>query len=611
MARAIGVLDKAQQAVKQQSNLAQTALTGVGNTAARAGAQAMRGAAGMGALARATQAARSVAGTGNLINTKYTKSGISGASSSLGGAAMQGPKLDRGAQNLGFGDRVSLAIKPMMDWNREAGGAIERLGEMRAAFAKTPFGMVAGGVGTLALGVAGLAKDLALAAVKAGALTLALGGIAAVGLTKMVVEMGAFAERSKRAFGFLMGDKAAGAEAFETGRKLAKEFNLDVEETVQQLIKLRAMQFKMPEAIELTKLSTDLQAISGDSEAAGRALTAITQIKAKGKLQSEELVGQLAEAGVSTVLVYEQLEKSLGKSRKDVLKALQNGAIDADTGIAAIKKAILHKIGTKEAGAAGKAFAQETLTGMWQGLMNAPKMFALDVADFLDTAPLVSGLKRLMEAFDNIDRKSVGDFVNSMIGGLAKALDAVIAFGEGFGEGFEEIRRAMGIGLDTDWVVDFARTAGKWLATFFADVIMWGKKIYILFQEIKPELQLVWDLGANAVNLFVGALGLVLPALEAIFPPLRALNLLMDEMDSRGNKPGSSPPLPVAGGPTPTADRYDRSGTAGSSGVSVNRIEVVVNASGSGDPKAIGEETKQGMLAALSELGRGGMRAAL
>lgn len=602
MARSLGALNKAEKVATEQAKATEAALAGVGAAAARAGAQAAKGAAGMGAMARAMKSAQTNRSMGNLIKTKYTKSGISGASSALGGAAMQGPVLNRKAQKLGIGDRLSLATRPMLDWNAAAGDAIGNWKMLRGEFMATPFGMVAGGIGTLALGAAGLAKDLAIAAVKAAALTLALGGLAAVGLTKMVVEMGAFAERSKRAFTFLTGSKALGGEAFETGRKLAQEFNLDVEDTVQSLIKLRSMQFTMPEAIELVKLSTDLQALSGDAEAAKRAITAITQIKAKGRLQSEELVGQLAEANVSTVLVYEQLEKSLHMSRKQVLAALQDGAIDAETGIAAIRKAILAKLKTKEAGAAGKAFATETLTGMWDGLMNAPKQLMLDISEYVDMSPITASIDKLMGSFKNIDRAMVGDFVSNMISGLAKALDAVIAFGEGFGSGFHEIAKVMGVTLNTDGVVEFSRKAGKWLAEFFAKAIGWGKTLFITIQDMWPMLEAGWALAKPALQTM---LKIILSVVAAFDGAYNAAKMLYDILPGdKAVAAGSPPPLPAQGGATPITERYLGKGAAGSnSSVTVSRVEVHVDASGNADPSKVGEKTKQGLMDSFSSLG--------
>lgn len=624
MSRALAGMRDAQKSVTQASSVATAAIIRVGDAAAATGIKATQAAAGMGALARATRMAKQASSMGKFIDTKYTKSGVSGASSALKGPAMQGPILNRAAQNLSFGDRASLAVKPLMDWNRGAGEAIAKWGEMRAAFAGTPFGMVAGGLASIAMFVGRLIVGLAEAAAKAAALSLALGGLVALGITKMVVEMGAFEERSKRAFTFLTGSKAMGAEAFESGRKLAQDFNLDVEETVQQLIKLRAMQFSMPEAIELTKLSTDLQAISGDAEAAKRALTAITQIKAKGRLQSEELVGQLAEAGVSTVLVYEQLEKSLGKSRKEVLTALQNGAIDADTGIAAIKKAILHKLGTEEAGAAGKAFAQQTLTGMWQGLTNAPKQLALDISKFVNLDPVRESVGRIMELFKSVNSASVGDFVNSMISGLSKGIDVVIAFAQGFGEGFDDIRKVMGISLDTKGIQEFARTAGRWFADFFTKAIGWGKALYLTFQDLQPLFKLLWE-GAKALG--AGLIGAFAPLLNTIMDTYNMLSKLYDFIDSKKAKPAAPkgpPGLPIdprlqqGRGPlvvsTPLGGTSDTGQWVGAGSphrrtipgriqppVQVNRIEI--NVASKDDADSVGKAVKQGAMEALDQFG--------
>lgn len=464
MARSLGSVTAAQKAVKQASAGAQAGLTGVGAAAARAGKQAAAAAASVKALAYSTSAIRfkSVGGRA-----------LAGSLSELGSfsGAMHGPVFDRKAQRsqMSLWDNLKIDSQPLRKWNSAMGETLDKWGDLRAAFMKTPFGLVLGGLGSIASGLFSVISSIGMAILKVGALTLALGTLVAVGLTKGALAMAAFAERSKQAFGFLIGDKALGRAAFDVGVSLAKELGLNVEETVGQLSKLRSMQFSMRESVELVKLSADLKAITGDSQSAERALTALTQIKAKGKLQSEELVGQLAEAGVSTVLVYQELEKLLGKDRNGVLKALQGGNIDADTGIAAIKAAILHKLNAKEAGQVGKDFANNTLTGLWEQLRNAPSNFLLSLESLIDTDSVKGAIREILRAFEGIGRGNVGAFVNKIIAGFSKMVPVVIAFGEGFGSAFGKVLDAMT--FDGAGVQDKAREAGRWLAEFFGNAI--------------------------------------------------------------------------------------------------------------------------------------------
>lgn len=603
-ARALAGMERAQKAVSSASKATQAAMVGAGAAAQRAGQQAARGAAGMQAMARAMRATQGLKGAGGSGFVKLNST--AGPSVAMGG--------------------LSESLGKLMAWNRGAGETIAKWGEMRAAFMGTPFGFLAGGLGGLAMLVGKLALGLAEAAAKAAALALAMGGIAALGITKMVVEMGAFAERSKTAFGFLLGDKALGAQAFERGRELAMAFNLDVEETVQQMIKLRSMQFSIPEAEEIIKISTDLKAISGDAEAAHRAITAITQIKAKGKLQSEELVGQLAEAGVSTVLVYEELGKKLGKSRAEVIKTLQAGKIDSETGIEAIMAAIRHKVGTSEAGEAGKAFAQTTIAGLWEGLTNLPKQLALDVSKFVNLTPVRDAIASVKSAMNSIQTPAVGDFVNSMIRGLGSLIDIAVEFGKGFGESFSSIQAAMGVGLDTKGIAEFARTAGKWMAEFFASAILWGKAFVATIQEMIPVLQKLWDIGARAFNAISIAIAPLMGSIVATLNSLRLIYGLIESKTPKKSTPGA-PSLPIdprinqGVGPlvnaAPLVDaggfkKRSIQGRVGGQGqvnsgpaVAVNRIDVQVVTSG--DPQETQKSTVEGLLEGLGKVGAGNL----
>lgn len=220
------------------------------------------------------------------------------------------------------------------------------------------FGSLVGGVaiGHMAasalMGIANAAKEAALA----------VAGLA-LHFAKSVVEAAAFGERAELAFKLLMHGGENSKAQLQRVIAISGDLGLDVEETVKTFQKLLAMQFKPAMAEQLIRMGADLQAIGASSEEVSGALTAISQIKAKGRLQSEELL-QLAERGVSTALVIDALSKSLGKSTQEVRKLMEAGKITADQGIAAIGEAIKVKTGEKQFGEAGAKFATSTLTGM-------------------------------------------------------------------------------------------------------------------------------------------------------------------------------------------------------------------------------------------------------
>ena len=303
-------------------------------------------------------------------------------------------------------------------------------------------------------------------AIGAGALGIGLGAA----LVKNTVQMALFEDTAKTAFKSLTGSAAGGEAAWSASLNLARELGGGVEETTNSMKHLLAMQFTLPQAEEMVRMSADLKAVTGDAHSAERALTAITQIKAKGRLQAEELVGQLAEAGVSTTLVYQELQKSMNlKTSGEVQKAITAGAVSADVGIAAIKGAIAHKTHSETTGAAGRAFAGSTYSGLIGQLKNAPQFLFVRlgqaVAGNLEKfKPLV---QRIITAIDSIKGDQMSRFVGNVLDFVAKLVPLAIEFASGFGEGFGAMNDAMGALDPSQASLQTARDMGKSMASAF------------------------------------------------------------------------------------------------------------------------------------------------
>ncbi|HMJ52400.1 MAG TPA: tape measure protein [Polyangiaceae bacterium] len=248
----------------------------------------------------------------------------------------------------------------------------------------------------LALGpMAAVAKAGAVAATALAAVA----GVIVVKFGAAAIHMAAFAQKSILALTQLTGNAGTAAREFDEVRKISGRFGLDVEETQKSFQKLLAAQFSIGQAKDLIKMGADLQVVTGEAESAQRALLTLSQIKAKGKLQGEELM-QLQEAGVSQGLILEALEKALGKDRAEVQKMLSGGKIDAETGVAAIIEAIKHKVGEHELGEAGAKFADTTLAG-FQGRMKAGMQNAMiDIGTRIE--PAIVRITQLIQG--SIDR---------------------------------------------------------------------------------------------------------------------------------------------------------------------------------------------------------------
>jgi tape measure domain-containing protein len=387
-------------------------------------------------------------------------------------------------------------------------------------------GMVFKGAGLKAAeSTIGAVADKAFSIGKYAALGMGAAGVALGGfLVKGTVEMAMFEDRTKTAFNSLTGSVAGGQKAWQSSLNLSRELGQGVEDTAGAMTHLLAMQFKLPEAEEMVRISADLKAVTGDAHSAERALTAITQIKAKGKLQAEELVGQLAEAGVSTTLVYEQLQKSMNlKSNADVMKAITGGKVSADVGIEAIKNAILHKTHSEKAGAAGEKYAQTTYGGLIGQLKNAPQFLFVRLGEAVAKnlerfKPLV---QKVTEAIDNISGDQMTRFVGNVLGFMEKLVPLGLEFAAGFGEGFSAMNDAMGGVGDSTASMATARDLGKALASAFemafkaikmvADLVLWLDEHRGVAAGVAGMLAIdkVAGGGATAKALWTGGKGLL------------------------------------------------------------------------------------------------------
>lgn len=169
------------------------------------------------------------------------------------------------------------------------------------------------------------------------------------------VAIKAMGERSAsiRAYTQLLGgDKRGAALEFYRAQEFAQKTDFSSAQIEQSQARLMAQGFRGRDLYATLFSAADLAAIMpGDkNQTLERVTMAMSQIKGKGKLQGEELTGQLAEAGLNTTLVKQQLAKSLGIKVGDVDKRISAGGVSADVALPAIQRAILAQLGTSKAG---------------------------------------------------------------------------------------------------------------------------------------------------------------------------------------------------------------------------------------------------------------------
>lgn len=242
-----------------------------------------------------------------------------------------------------------------------------------------------------------------------------------------------FTQRMELGFGALLkGKHGDPVGVFNAVRHEAQNLGLDVEDTTESYRKLLAAQFSVGQATELTRSMADLQAAGASQSDIQHALLAISQIKMKDKLQAEELTRQLANAGVSSELVYKHLQKRMGiapgKEGFQKVQAMQQaGQINASMAIPAIIAAIAEKTGSATPGEFALKKAQARVSGMLAQMKGMVTNAFIDVAQHIATpvtesfATIFNGIKRISQSPEIVAlKKAFGDVFIATAEFLAK-----------------------------------------------------------------------------------------------------------------------------------------------------------------------------------------------
>lgn len=187
-----------------------------------------------------------------------------------------------------------------------------------------------------------------------------------------------------RAMTQLTGSREQAGLEFYRGQQFSQRTDFTSEQIEKSQTRLMAQGFRDKELYATLFAASDLAALmpGNKNETLDRVTMALSQIKSKGRLQGEELTQQLAEAGLNTTLVKQQLMGAYGlKSTQDVDKLMAKGGVSADVALPAIQRAILQQLGTTKAGeyAAGSSGSvQALISNREEAVKNILKGFDAD-----------------------------------------------------------------------------------------------------------------------------------------------------------------------------------------------------------------------------------------
>jgi tape measure domain-containing protein len=279
---------------------------------------------------------------------------------------------------------------------------------------------------------------------------------AGVAIGKKLFDLSSWAQDTRSSLSVFAGSTASGNEEFSRIADTAKVMGLAVQATTDSYKALRAARFGADEAETFIKLGADLQTVTGASDDAVQSFyRASSQVKSKGRLQTEELM-QIQEAvGLSQGAVFEAIGKAAGVATDKVGKLLEGGKISADVGIAAIQTAVLELV---HAGKAGEATTREVSTTL-RGVTRLAKAGA--------ESWMIGIGERLMPAFDSVAKRVMETFKGfGESGKIAAFTEAVyLTFQRLVGaieEAWPRIERILGRGIDgaTDSLLELSNSFG-------------------------------------------------------------------------------------------------------------------------------------------------------
>lgn len=155
-------------------------------------------------------------------------------------------------------------------------------------------------------------------------------------------EFNALKENSQLAFETMLGSGEKAKTFLMDLQKFAEATPFELPGLIDASQKMLAFDFTAKQVIPtLTSIGDAVAGLGGSPEKLQRVITAIGQIKAKGKIQAQEML-QLAEAGIPA---WEMLAKAIGKTIPEAMKESEKGAIDATTAINALINGMNAKFG--------------------------------------------------------------------------------------------------------------------------------------------------------------------------------------------------------------------------------------------------------------------------
>ncbi|HBV1358580.1 TPA: tape measure protein [Citrobacter freundii] len=356
---------------------------------------------------------------------------------------------------------------------------------------------------------------LATSAIKAG--TAIYSFQTALEAYKKVMEVGLKKEASQRAAQFVLGDEGA-KRATDFVKNLANNTGVDQIETLSSFAKFSAgagdMNTDQKESLFSNVIGTS-RLMGLNTEEINGILKAFEQMASKGKIQAEELRGQLGDRMAGA---FQLFARSLGMTTEELDKAMKDGKV--------LSKDVLPKVSAEMGRMIDKS-------GGWEKIINSTQTQLGRLSN--------SWNNNLALMFDG-SQEGLTDFTRSLtnllgsLGGTSKSL----------GESLGDLMKSMSNGIDD-------------LTTISYRVQGYFDRVTLIYRELSDTQKAVADGLANgllsslkglagivAVRSGIGAVGGILNLTRAISNLGTVANTAAGRINSRGSVEGGKGKLSVA-----------------------------------------------------------------
>lgn len=396
-------------------------------------------------------------------------------------------EMDRLQNSLKAGQKAMLELEVAgKKVNVELVGAAEKSSKLGAVVSAT-----ATAFGVLAGGIAGAAK--------------ALDAFGDRAIQK-------FGERMStlRAYTTLLGSEQQAGLEYRKARGLAATTDLTAKDSVSAQKALMVAGFR---GGDLDRALLAVADVASMAPAEDRELTmkrlskAFSDIRAKGKLQAEELK-QLGEAGIGRSGIYDALAAMGVKG--DIEKQISGGKISSQMGIAAVEKAILSQFGTSKLGEYAVG-ASGSLTGLLSNRDEAMDNLLTSIDSELLPAMdrYKASLKLQVQQLDTNTEAgqqtaaTVQDLANTSIALKSAFTDFLSGFVSSFVKSYNATMAALGVnqkGLDD--MGDSAKALGETLGKVGEGVAA----LVRVFDYLATPIRLISD-GIEGFGIILGGIG--------------------------------------------------------------------------------------------------------